>query len=68
MKLDSCLQCILIRKGKLVSNKMRLSSSCLECISIECGKTKTSAIKAANQNEGKYHKEPMKTQAKQAIS
>ena len=68
MKLDSCLQCILIGKGKLVSNKMRVSSSCLECISIECGKTKTRAIKAATQNEGKYHKEPMKTQAKQAIS
>ena len=48
MKLDSCLQCILIRKGKLVSNKMRVFSSCLECISIECGKTKTRAIKAAN--------------------
>ena len=68
MKPDSCLQCILIRKGKLVSNKMRVFLYCLECISIECGKTKTSAIKAANQNEGKYHKEPIKTQAKQAIS
>ena len=68
LKLNSCLQCILIRKGKLVSNKRRVSSYCLECISIECGKTKTRVIKAANQNEGKYHKEPMKTQAKQAIS
>lgn len=68
MKLDSCLQCILIRKGKLVSNKMRVFSSCLECISIECGKTKTRAIKAANPERRKISQEPMKTQAKQAIS
>ena len=31
---------------------------------IECRKTKTKVITTANQNKGKYHKEPMRTQSK----
>ena len=36
----------------------------LEQFSIECRKTKTKVITTANQNKGKYHKEPMRTQSK----
>ena len=36
----------------------------LEQFSIECRKTKTKVITTANQNEDKYHKEPMRTQSK----
>ena len=36
----------------------------LERFSIECRKTKTKVITTANQNKGKYHKEPMRTQSK----
>ena len=32
--------------------------------SIECRKAKTTVITTANQNEGKYSKEPMRTQSK----
>lgn len=35
-----------------------------ERFSIECRKTKTKAITTANQKEGKYHKEPIRTRIK----
>ena len=40
------------------------SISHIERFSIECRKTKTKVITMANQNKGKYHKEPMRTQSK----
>ena len=36
----------------------------LEHFSIECRKTKTKVITMANQNKGKFHKKPMRTQSK----
>ena len=39
-----------------------VSASVLEHISIECRKTKTEAITVANQRNGKYHTESMRTQ------
>ena len=36
----------------------------IERFSIECRKTKTKVITTANQNKGKYPKEPMRTQIK----
>ena len=35
----------------------------LEHFSIECCKTKTKVITTANQNKGKFHKEPMRIQS-----
>ena len=36
----------------------------LEGFLIECRETKTKVITTANQNSGKYQKEPMRTQSK----
>ena len=40
------------------------SNAKLERFSIECRKTKTKVITTGNQNKGKYHKEPIRTQSK----
>ena len=32
----------------------------IECFLIECRKTKPKVIRTANQNKGKYHKEPVR--------
>ena len=42
----------------------RLNTDSLESFSIECRKTKTKIITTANQNKGKYSKEPIRTQSK----
>ena len=48
-------------KDKLqIKNKIRG----IERFSIECRKTKTKVITTANQNKGKYSKEPIRTQSK----
>ena len=45
------------------NNLLVIASNKLERFSIECRKTKTKVITTANQNKGKYHKEPIRTQS-----
>ena len=50
----------------LYQESLKLTSNLLilERISIECSKTKTKVIITANQNKGKFQREPMGTQSK----
>ena len=47
-----------------INNYKQLKFKEIEHFSIECRKTKTKVIRTANQNKGKYHKEPIRTQSK----
>ena len=47
--------------GVTISKPPRFSSYKKEGFSIECRKTKTKVMTTANQNKGKFHKEPMRT-------
>ena len=40
----------------------------IELFSIECCKTKTKVNTSTNQNKGEYHKEPVRTQARENAS
>ena len=46
------------------SRRKQRPSKFIERFSIECRKTKTKVITTANQNRGKYQKEPMRIQSK----
>ena len=51
----------IVRRGVKI---VKVTSFVIERFSIECPKTKTKEITTANQNKGKYQKEPMRTQSK----
>ena len=50
-------------KKKCPLNKVLMGGE-IKRFSIECRKTKTKEITMANQNKGKYHKGPVRTQSK----